>query len=348
MTARLPLPWIAATVGFGMLLQILGTAAAQTPDAASRQTAAEEARQESIAQQERIAQLVADLDHPTFQQRRGAEQALIALGRPALAAVDQAATSGSPEVRYRARRILREVQFAILEGGFARLARRGDFSPIELERGLLLVSEFIGPGCNQEEAERELDRLADEVRNRLKAAGHGTRVRAIDPQISVDALRHVLFEDAGFRGAATAYDHPDSSSLAAVLKSRQGLPILLCQVVTLVGHRLQMPMVGVGLPRRFMVKYDGTQAPAGFAKQDIILDPFAGGTILTPEQVQQTLRQLGANFEPDADLVPATGRSVLVRVLVNLRTDLAGAGMLFKARQAETFRAMLDDQIDLR
>lgn len=295
--------------------------------------------------QKRVAALIVDLDSSQFATRQAAEQALIGMGRPALTAVDEAAHSGSPEVVFRARRILKQVQHSMLYASFNRLARRENLNVIDIEEGLLLVSELVQPGCDRDAARQELDALALAVRKRMEQAGHDPDLRKVDPQKSIAVLCEVIFSDAGFHGAATAYDQPKSSSLTEVLKNRQGLPILLSEVVALVGYRLNLPIVGISLPRRFMVKYDGRRAPAGFPQDDIIFDPFDGGKVLSQEEVRQVLAQLGANFTPETDLVPATGRGVLVRVLTNLRNDYLQVGDLYKARQVELYRALLDDQL---
>nr|WP_308217740.1 transglutaminase-like domain-containing protein [Streptantibioticus silvisoli] len=123
-------------------------------------------------------------------------------------------------------------------------------------------------------AERELDRLASEVARRA-ASGTGTGT-AGTPERWAWALRDVLGARHGFHGRAADYDRLESSLLAAVLRRRSGLPILLSVVWTEVGRRAGAPVHGVGRPGHFVA---GVGDPAGHR---LLVDPFNGGVPLSP------------------------------------------------------------------
>ena len=266
-----------------------------------------------------VNELVRQLDDSSFRARRQAERRLVAAGAKALPALREAVKHPSAEVRVRAMRIIGRIQEPILLGGFSDLVRKERDGRIDVLGGMCLMSQLLDPLVRRDAIERQLDRLADEVRREL---GQGVDPSRAEPARLVAALRHVLFERNRFTGNRQNYSHPDNSSLARVLATRKGLPILLSHVVVEVGQRLKVPMVGLGVPGRYMVKYDGSKAPGGSPGQDIILDPFNAGRVVTVEMLKKEIG--GRDF--DKYLVPVTDRAALARMLSNLRSHLLVVG----------------------
>jgi regulator of sirC expression with transglutaminase-like and TPR domain len=281
----------------------------------------------------RVAQLIRDLDADRFSIRQLAHERLIEIGDPALPQVVAASASQTPETKYRAKQIVRSIQHRSLRLGFSKLAEQPD-EQIDLETGMWLIARIVHPEARRDEMGRQLDELAARVRKRL---GDGVEPSAANPRQVVEALSQVLFVEQQFTGNAANYDDPDNSSLDRVLATRKGLPILLSHVVIAVTGRLKVPIVGLAMPGRYMVKYDGSLAPDGFAKDDIIIDPY-GGTILSVDELPTII----PGFDRDRHLRPDTKRSALTRMLRNLATDLAGAQQFEKAEQAEEFHSLLD------
>src|SRR2546429_5781689 len=93
--------------------------------------------------------------------------------------------------------------------------------------------------------------MADKV-----AAAQQQRVRPADSPVErVGKLNTVLFETFGFRGAREDYYDPRNSFFNDVLDRRIGIPITLSAVYMEVSRRLNFPIVGVGMPGHFIVKY---------------------------------------------------------------------------------------------
>lgn len=174
---------------------------------------------------------------------------------------------------------------------------------LDVFEGALLVSELVDPAEDVDAARAEAEELASRVKERI-ATGE-------DP---VEALRQVLFAEAGFRGDQESYDEPENSSVARVLATRRGMPITLSIVTVEVGRRSGLELSGVGLPGHFVV--GGEALPA-----ETYLDPFDGGVVRNRDSVA---RRVSAVFGtpltlPDEIYAPDTERAVLSRVLSNLR-----------------------------
>lgn len=181
----------------------------------------------------------------------------------------------------------------------------GPDAEIDLARAGLLIAKTEYPDLNVERYLRRLDRLAE-----------GARASGLerDPLRRLHRLREFLFEEAGFKGDAREYFDPRNSFLNDVLDRKLGIPITLSLVLMEVGRRLALPLQGIGLPAHFIVGTHIDGCP-------ILLDPFHGGTLLTPEGAQELVsRVLGRQVTlQEEDFAPVTKRQFLARMLRNLK-----------------------------
>src|SRR6185295_12138513 len=93
----------------------------------------------------------------------------------------------------------------------------------------------------------QLDAIAAKVKSTL---WEGDAPMEIARKISA-----MLFDELGFRGNTEDYYDPRNSFFNDVLERRIGIPITLSAVYLEVARRLDFPIVGVGMPGRFLVKY---------------------------------------------------------------------------------------------
>jgi len=71
----------------------------------------------------------------------------------------------------------------------------------------------------------------------------------------LDALNHVMFEAKGFRGNTSNYYNPNNSFIDMVLETRQGIPITLCILYSLVAVRLGIRLEPINFPRHFLLRW---------------------------------------------------------------------------------------------
>lgn len=138
--------------------------------------------------------------------------------------------------------------------------------------------------------------------------------QAGDPLRRLHRLREFLFEEQGFRGNVEDYYDPRNSFFNDVLDRRLGIPITLSLLFVEVGRRLGLAIDGIGLPGHFIVGFD-----AGECR--VLLDPFDGGAVLTPEGCQRLVaRALGRTVRlQDQHFAVVTKRQFLIRMLDNLK-----------------------------
>ena len=175
---------------------------------------------------------------------------------------------------------------------------------VDLARASLLVACDEYPQLDLDPYLERLDTMAQAVGTSL-----GTSAEA-----AIAGLNRVLFEEEGFRGNTREYYDPRNSFLNDVLDRRTGIPITLSTVYIAVGRRAGVSVHGVGLPGHFVVRV----VTAG---GDALVDPFNGGTVLTPQDCQDRLDRIyGGRLRMAADmLAPCPPRAVLARTLRNLK-----------------------------
>ena len=170
------------------------------------------------------------------------------------------------------------------------------------------------------------------------AATCAPRIEGVrDPRACIEALNAFLFEERGFTGNRRAYYDPRNSYLNAVLERRLGIPISLSVLVIAIARRLGLPIVGVGLPGHFCVKWQD-------AANEIVFDPFNRGAILDIPAILARVRETAqphATFEPD--WLDAVGNKyILYRMLNNLKSLYMQRGQLRRAQQAVDKLLLLD------
>lgn len=136
---------------------------------------------------------------------------------------------------------------------------------------------------------------------------------------TLDALVHHLFVDLEFGGNRRAYYDPRNSFLNDVVARRVGIPISLSVLAIVVGRRLGVPLVGIGLPGHFLLRDQ--------VDHDVFVDPFDHGALLDRAGCEQAFRRVqgaDASFDP-AFLEPVGSFTILTRMLANLRAIFAAA-----------------------
>lgn len=177
-------------------------------------------------------------------------------------------------------------------------------SPEALLMGGVAISMHQTLNVRPDDIDARIQSYADEIR---------TRLTGNQPQAIFAHMHEFLFEDLGFRGDAEHYYEPGNSYIPTVLDSRKGLPITLTLIYKNLAERLGLRVWGVPLPGHFLAGtlINGKQA---------LIDPFAAGRLLTPEEAQTRVHDLfGQEIEwSDEILRPASNRHWLTRIVQNL------------------------------
>lgn len=134
------------------------------------------------------------------------------------------------------------------------------------------------------------------------------------PHANIAGLNRLLFDEEEFVGDEEGYDDPRNSYLNDVLDRKKGIPITLSLIYQEVARRRRLPIVGVGFPGHFLVKYIARSG-------DILLDPYHRGMVLNRRDCEEKLKE---HFGEEAELRPeylaaSTTKQILARMLNNLK-----------------------------
>ena len=173
----------------------------------------------------------------------------------------------------------------------------------DLEDGVWLLARTRYPEINPDAYRALLDSYAADIRERL-----GTEVRSIG---ALAVVNDHLFNELGFRGNEKDYYDPENSYFNRVLDRRTGNPISLCTLYWLVARRLRLPVVGVGMPRHFLCRYQT-------ATDTVYVDAFNRGKLLTRADCIRFLHQIGQGIQ-ESHLGPVTAAQTLSRMCANLQ-----------------------------
>lgn len=159
----------------------------------------------------------------------------------------------------------------------------------------------------------------------------------------VQQLGQFLFDTEGYTGNLGSYEDPRNSFLNDVLARRTGIPITLSIIYMHVGRRVGLWLEGVNFPGHFLVRCKGMLGDAA-PTEDLILDPFHGGIVLTERDCARLLARHageGARFERIL-LTPAFKTQIVVRMLVNLKRAYAKMRSFPRARDVSDLVLALD------
>ena len=199
---------------------------------------------------------------------------------------------------------------------------------IEVARAALLLASSEYPDLSVERELFTFQRLAGDISSKL--------LDDDDPLYCMNVLSESLFDDFGFTGNTEEYYDPRNSYLNEVLARRTGIPITLAVVYMEVGRRLKVPLVGVGMPGHFLVRH--------VEVDDLFVDPFHGGILLTEDECRQRLEdRVEGTFHWDSSLLqPVSNREIISRMIRNLKAIHMSAEDYVRALDMADFALALD------
>ena len=161
---------------------------------------------------------------------------------------------------------------------------------------------------------------ADPYLDRIDTMGNNAADRLAGVSVAsseaIGIMNEYLFDEEGFSGNRENYEDPRNSFLNEVLDRRRGIPISLAVIYMEVARRAGLEVTGVNFPGHFLLR-----APSPLPGDDLIIDPFHSGALLSAFDCRQLLRNhVGDEAAFDASLLlPATRHDIVVRMLVNLK-----------------------------
>lgn len=174
----------------------------------------------------------------------------------------------------------------------------------------------------------DVDRLLTRFDN-LAAPLAGRELASLSPEDQADAVSDYLYGTLDFRGNEQDYYDPRNSLLPDVLDRKLGIPITLALVYCEVARRVGVRARGVSFPGHFLVRVDARE------REDapVAVNPFFGGRRLDDGGLKRLLQRAAPSqsYSAEEHLAPASARTILVRMLINLKWVHATRGDFARA-----------------
>jgi len=183
----------------------------------------------------------------------------------------------------------------------------------DLLRAALLLSRIDNEEIDVDVYLQEVDQLVADIKEEIPDdSSEKDRLATLD---------RFLFKQLGFHGSRTNYYHRSNSYLNEVIDDREGLPITLSVLYMELARRLDLKVVGVGLPGHFVVRFEPQEG------ESKLVDVFENAEPLTVETARTMIR-VRLNGQVDKEeterlietfLEASTPKAILLRMLSNLR-----------------------------
>ena len=185
----------------------------------------------------------------------------------------------------------------------------------DLLKGALIISQYQYPNINELMIEKEIEKIQQKVWLEINDGNTAFE--------TVKIFNHVMFDICGFKGNKKNFFSPNNSFLYSALRQRQGTPLTLSIIYSIVAQRLEIPIYGVNLPNQFILGFVDENKTLKMLNIDserqvlFYINPYAKGRIFDHHEIENYLRALKLPMEKE-HYEPCSNTVILKRMLSNL------------------------------
>lgn len=220
----------------------------------------------------------------------------------------------------------------------------------DLFEGIVILSRYHFPNIDKQEISNRIEKIKLDAWLELHYD-----LTALE---KVRILNHIFYEVNGFKGNTTDYHSPSNSYIHTVLDQKQGNPISLAIIYSIVAQRLGIPIFGVNLPQHFILAYsfddslDNTSVPernrllksGELNKVMFYINPFNRGLVFTRQNIDEFVKQLKIESMPEF-YFPCSNVEILKRVIRNLVSSYSKQGQKEKVLDLADLMEILGGQL---
>jgi len=297
-----------------------------------------------------LAAMLKLLDDTDKEVVESVEQHLLSLGSGAVELLENYwNTDISGESQAKIEQLINKLQFADLKEKLVNWYN----SPLkDLFEGAYLITSFQYPNFSRQELDNQLNKIKLDAWLELKYD-----LTALE---KVRILNHIFYDINGFKGDTATYHSPQNSFINTVLERKQGNPISLAVIYSIIAQRLNIPIFGVNLPQHFVLAYMDSYpeyplefnedaphlTPELFSDVMFYINPFNKGLVFSKYNVDEFLRQL--HLEPlDSYFLPCSNVEIIKRMIRNLVTAFTQNEQPAKVQQLAELMELLGGKIEL-
>jgi regulator of sirC expression with transglutaminase-like and TPR domain len=208
--------------------------------------------------------------------------------------------------------LIHTLQFKDVKTGLRQWLSKSDD---DLLYGAYLVSKYQYPELRYEDINNKINQIRKDIW--LELNDHLTALE------KVRIINHILFDVHGFTRNNTNFMAAQNTLICDVLDTRKGNPISLSVIYSVVAQRLGLPILGVNLPKNFVLAYldeAGDFAAVGKGEEISVLfyiNAINKGAVLGRKEIEFFVHQ--QKLEPDVSyFLPCSNKDIVQRMLNNL------------------------------
>jgi len=279
----------------------------------------------SDSQKTALVKLLADDDPAVYQAIRSK---ILSFGESANDWLRPHTLNSDPVLRRRVQEIVHFLMSQVTDNRFLSFCvTQGE--DLDLEEGIWLLAQTQYPDINTAAYAALFDSYVSDLRERIDFGA--------EPEALLATINRLLFSELEYCGNEENYYDPDNSYLNRVVDRRTGNPISLCLVYLFVTRRLRLPVVGIGMPGHFLVRYQSSSTG------ELYIDAFNRGKLLTKADCIKYLLHTSYGFQ-ETYLAPVSPRRILVRVCSNLHQIYSQLSLTEEAARMHRYIVALSKQ----
>ncbi len=276
-----------------------------------------------IMDKREIDSLISLLDDPDNNVFLAIRIKLNQLGVEAIPHLEKAWESSLDELfQTRIENIIQDIHFSEIKSRLIKW-EKGSHDLIE---GALLIANFQYPELNLLEINKTLDKIKQEIWMEIN-----NNLTALE---KIKIVNHILYDVNGFNRSNTFQNSPQSNFINQLLETKKGSPIALAILYSGICQQLNIPVMGVALPKNFILCFKDIQASVIHDDNDrgvlFYINPFNKGVVFGKKEIelfikQQKLENKNIYFQP------CTNKETLTHLLNYLVEFYENAGETTKA-----------------
>ncbi len=256
-----------------------------------------------------VKALISLLDDPNYEAFEQVSNRFFTIGMGAVTFLEEAWEDSLDEnVQHRIEELIHQIQYHEI---YKQLSTWAGSKEPDLLEGFLIATRY-----------RFFDLTKEKILPQIANICTQTWIELNDdltPIEQVRVLNHIFFDVMQFTGVVGENPTTEDYFLNNLLDSKRGNPTSLGILYLLIAQRLEIPLMGVDLPRHFILAYTDSVLETGGSEQQVkfYINPFARGIIFTEREIGLYLHQIGV--EPLMDFyTPCSNKAVLRRMLLEL------------------------------
>lgn len=162
----------------------------------------------------------------------------------------------------------------------------------------------------------------------------------LTPLEQIKTINHIIYDVNGFDGNIKAVNNPDSYFINTLIDTKEGNPLSLGMLYSIVAQRLNLPVYGIDLPNHFILAY--TRPTTRHPKiEDVLfyINPYNKGMVLTKKDIRKYLDQL--NITPELRFFEPINNVEIIKKLFNTLMDTYIING--NEREADEMREIIND-----